>query len=234
MNRILFGAIATGLAAATANASILIDSFETTQTCLANSASPNVSNTVNGAGIIGSEREMFADWIMGANDVQEIANSSNDGYLNFNLGADTAGMGKIVWDGPDNNTGVFDPTGLGGVDLTDGGVDSQLTVRIVFDDLPISLRFRVYSDAANYSEYYLMAPGGIFGAIDVPIPYASFNVAGGAGADFTNVGAIELGLFPDMAATDVQIDFIQTDVPSPAPLALAGLAGLAGAKRRRR
>jgi MYXO-CTERM domain-containing protein len=79
-----------------------------------------------------------------------------------------------------------------------------------------------------------MLPGGIFGAVDVDVLYSAFSVAGGTGADFSNVGAIDLGIFPDLAGTDLQIDFIKTDVPSPGPLALAGLAGILGTTRRRR
>ena len=232
MNRIMLGAIMTGLASATANAGILIDSFETTQSCTANMASPSDASALAGPGIIGGEREMFADWMMGANDVQEIANSSSDGLLSFSLGADTAGMGKLIWDGPDNSTAVFNPLGLGGVDLTDGGVDDRLVVAVVFDDLPASLRFRVYSDAANYSQYYLMLPGGIFGAVSLEIPYAAFATVAGSGADFSNVGAIELGIFPDMEATDISIDSIET-APTPGSLALAGVVGILGLKRRR-
>ena len=67
--------------------------------------------------------------------------------------------------------------------------------------------------------------------------FASFSTISGTGADFTNVGAIELEIQGKFPATDLQLDFIKsgtTVIPEPSTVVLTGLGLLAFVLYRRR
>jgi hypothetical protein len=234
MNKLIFGTMASGLLAAAANG-VIIDTFDISQSAVATMGGGDQANTAAGASILGGERELFSDHMMGGGSISAVSNAAADGLLSFSSDAGTFGMGKIVWDGNDNNTGVFNPTGLGGVDFTEGGSHDRLVIRVYSADLPAELRFTFYTDAGNTSEASLMIPGGIFApGGDVELPYASFTTMAGAGADWTNIGAIRMEILPSGPDTDLRIDFLQTATPAPGALAIAGFAGMLGARRRRR
>lgn len=238
MKTFIFGVIVSGVAAATANG-MIIDTFETGQTVVADMNTTTDMNSVSGPGILGGERDLSAFWTNGPNDVEHVANASNDGLLSFSLGADTSGTGDAVWDGTDASRGLaVNYTGLGGVDLTGGGTDDRLGVKLVFNDLPsTTLSFWIYTDQSNWSHASIILPAGIgitLPMLEIDILYSNFVVGGGTGADFSNVGAIVMEIAPEFPSADTQIDFIETDTPAPGTLALTGLAGLVGFRRRRR
>ena len=56
------------------------------------------------------------------------------------------------------------------------------------------VKLRIYSDATHWSEFTTTVPESVGGAIDkqVVFDFATPSSTGGGGADFTEVGAIEL------------------------------------------
>ena len=107
---------------------------------------------------------------------------------------------------------------------------------VVFDDLPVDLSVRVWSDANNASNAVVSLPGGITSLTNVSVLFSAFSTTHGAGADFSNVGMVELVVGPGMAATDVLVDTIYTEfVPEPSSLLLIGMSfcGLLVINRRR-
>jgi len=233
MNKLILGTLTTGLLASAANG-VIIDTFDLSQSAVANSGGDQAT-LADGASVIGGERELFADYMMGGGSISSVANQAADGLLSFSSDAGTFGMGMIIWDGDDNSTGVFNPIGLGGVDFTEGGTQDRIVVGVYSADLPAELRFTFYTDAGNTSEASLMIPGGILAPGGTyELPYAAFGVMAGGGADWTNIGAIRMEILPAGPDADLRLDFIATATPTPGALAVAGLAGMLGARRRRR
>ncbi|MGV6852311.1 MAG: prealbumin-like fold domain-containing protein [bacterium] len=120
-----------------------------------------------------------------------------------------SGDSTITWDA-DLDPLALDPVGLGGVDLTQAGTQDAIELRILFADLNATLNLNVFTDAANFSSTSLNFANTVNSTV-VVIPYSSFTVSGGTGADFANVGAIQLSVDgTSVPGLDVQIELIQT------------------------
>ena len=66
---------------------------------------------------------------------------------------------------------------------------------VLLNDASLDLQFLVYTDAANFSVADVVLPGGGIPAGPggtLVVDFHSFVVAGGGGADFSDVGAVEL------------------------------------------
>ena len=186
-----------------------------------------------GAGILGTEQDMAIEvnsgtgWLTLAADEFDVFGEDLD-LLSHSHDASITGQSWITWDGVADT-----PTGLGGVDLTEGGLSSVFEFDVIMDDFAVDLTFTVWTDAANWSVGTIALPGGIPfnpGQTFV-LPYADFTVGGGTGADFENVGAIELLIDGQIPGTDLLLGIIQT--PEPGTASLIMLGALALLRRRR-
>jgi len=216
-----------------AQADIIIDSFDVSQRLDANSGTPVAEGSVTGAGIIGigGERDSRASYDSAPNEVVLEANAGSNSLPNFSIGADTRGGADVVWDGVDGSS-TINFTGLGGIDLTDGGALDRIAVKVAFDDLAVDVILEVYTNSSSSSTATINLPGGIFAPQTHEVLFSSFSTLGTGPADFTNVGAIVLKIDDKFAATDLQLDFIKA-TPEPATLGLLGL-GLPLLRKRRR
>lgn len=118
--------------------------------------------------------------------------SISRGEFTTSFGGGSTTVGYVIWDGVDGlpGHGSIDFTGLGGVDLTVGATLDGLLLRVTSTDVPGTVNVTVYSDGGNFSTISFGVPGGIGVATDYFLPFASFGVGGGAGADFADTGAI--------------------------------------------
>ena len=136
--------------------------------------------------------------------------------LDHRQGGDSKAISTIIWDG-DATLSSINHTGLGGIDFTqDGSTALRLSV-FTFDypnTNPVIIRFVVYSSATNFSTHSITLNNAINSSTILDFPYSSFTTVGGAGANFTNVGAIVLEIDGFLHnAIDVQIDYIGTNSP---------------------
>ncbi len=170
-------------------------------------------------------------------------------------GSTDSALDDINSSGPGfNGADLIDFTGLGGVDLTVGGSLNAMLVDVFSVDVDSVIAFNVWSDDNNVShgvvylsqgtnqEFYLEYTDFEQGRYDFTYNSTDFmleewvdltGVTGGA--DFANVGAIEMIIFGD-AAFDMQLDLIgasSTIVPAPGALVLLG-GGLLGVGLLRR
>jgi uncharacterized repeat protein (TIGR01451 family) len=193
-------------------ATVAIDDFSVAQGPYSLSAPAQIGLTnggvVSDAGILGSERDIQTTLLNGAfNNIDVIAFG---GQLSHSQGATVTATTLVVWDGADGDQTTIDPTGLGGVDLTDGGTQDALRVRLASADLGSTLIIEIFTDGANSSTATLSLAGGALNQ-DFDVPYSSFVVNLGTGADLTNVGAIALTIDGSaVAALDVIIELLQT------------------------
>ncbi|GJM10425.1 MAG: hypothetical protein DHS20C11_27010 [Lysobacteraceae bacterium] len=165
---------------------------------------PGTTATSVAAGV-GGERSIEATVLAGAFLLVDVTG----GTLSHAQSPGTTSTTNVQWDGMDMSP-MLDPIGLGGVDLTDGGIHNAVAITLLFADLNAVLTFNIYTDGANASTYTLVLPGGANNQLLV-LPYSDFTTLLGAGADPTNVGAIEM--FIDGSTTaglDVQVNLLET------------------------
>jgi hypothetical protein len=213
--------------------SITIDAWTVDQTTTASSPAGSASTVVTGVGILGGEREISVTRTSGP----VVTMSSGSGSLAYGQIAGALGTGTVIWDGVDGG-GTLDPTGLGGVDFTDGAASTAITIPILFSDLPGVLRLTAYTDGANWSQAVIGLPGNIppDPQSALTVLFSSFSVLGGSGADFGNIGAFVLEVDgTGHAGLDLETGTIET-VATPELhtvfLIGAGLAGLSLRARR--
>jgi len=191
-----------------------IDGFTTTQ--VAEAAPPLPSSAISqliDSSVLGGERDIWVELTESTNIISSVKLASSGGNLYLATGPGTTGNAKVVWDGIDSSAQLVNPTGLGGIDLTqdnDGNTMTGIALTSGADHPNAKITMRIYTDANNWSEFTTTvpeSPGGM--AID----QATFNfddvptASSGSGADFTNVGALEL-TFEGVSAVDGQVALI--------------------------
>jgi hypothetical protein len=244
MRRIIQATMVSGLVflgSPTLHAVFTVDTFNATQTNRVTGTPSGYksaftfSNAVTTA-VVGGQRDIFLErTTVGSVDLlTATVNSGILGALSFSTPPGVAGRATIVWDGIDGLVST-NFTGLGSVDLTQGGFNNAFEISR-YSDLGASLEFGVYTDESNFSLFTTTVPSGASVFVPALIPFSSFTIGGGSGASFANVGAISLRI--DGTAnpgTDVVLDYIvAVPEPSSAVLGLLGACGLALSRRRRR
>lgn len=201
---------------------VTIDSFTTNQATLTDPPGGN-SVATGGADIIGTRRGLWIKNLAGAGPSSA---SVAAGALSLSITAttpDSRGEARLSWDG-DTNALVLSPTGLGNVNLATGNA-SGFRLDFTSSTVVAEIEITVYDDAANFSRAVRRVPA-LAGAQSVSIPFAEFRVAGGTGADFASVGAIEMTVrggegtitldqvtttAPTVGATKVDTQIVDTD-----------------------
>ncbi|HEY8492859.1 MAG TPA: hypothetical protein VIN04_03130 [Myxococcota bacterium] len=222
------GAVAWTLAGP-AGAVVVIDGFDTQQVLqipAGGSGAASASGVIAAPQAIGGERDAIASRDMGSGFVDLLVNpSGTDSSLSFALGA-SPGAATIVWDGPDGNAETLDSDGLGGIDLTQGGVNTGLQVR-ARSDLATELVFTITGASGGVSDATLDLPAGT-AYRQLFLPFSAF----GTPELFANAGSLSLQIAGE-PGLDVQIALVAAPEPSGAGVALAVLAALAFCHRRR-
>ena len=184
-----------------------IDHFTTDQGPIESTSGTPVTSSLADANALGGVRDLQITATAGPGkaSIRTMAASSD---LRYSTESETAGEAIVQWDA----TAGFPvtPTGLGSVDLTQGNTQNALVVTSLFNDLSITLTFKIYTDASNWSSLAVVLPGGQDGgSIKYYWPFAGFEVGGGTGADFGSVGAVEL-IITGGSARDLTIHDVST------------------------
>jgi hypothetical protein len=181
-----------------------------------------VSSSSTAGSMLGGNREVIATATAGLpfQRLQAESNLGNASFFSHSQDSTITGNTLLIYDG---GGGIgLNPTGLGGIDVTNAGAIDQIGIRVSLDDLPVDLVLTAYTDAGNVSEFTLSLPGGIFSDQDFFINFASFTPTAGAGADFTNLGALTLFVDGVNQSTDLIFDFIANGQAVPEPVSVAG------------
>ena len=190
-----------------------IDGFTTAQKAEAIPPLPSSQpSTLNDPAVMGGERDLFVELTSGSDIFSSVSLISGGGLLRLASDTTVAGNAKIVWDGQDSNAIGVDPIGLGGVDFTkfNGNTMTGILLAVGADHPNCVVKLRVYTDANHWTEYTTTVPETPGGAATKAVTFnfddAPTSSAGG-GADFANVGAVEL-TFVGVSAVDGQVSLV--------------------------
>ena len=228
------------VAGAGAQAAFVIDDFSTSQALIRDTTTDGSAvwaALACGAGIIGGCRDLYITKTGdAADDAAGLGVSAfvSGGRLGYSQDTGQSGIGIVRWDGA--NVGpAIDTNGLGGLNLTAGGVVG-IRVQVLSADLGFPFTFQAWLDGNNDNTFSLFSDTEVAAAGPGVYDFLFSNFVGGPAddLDFSRVGALQLvlnnGVINDL---DIQIDIIQ-NIPEPGTLALVGatLLGLGAARRR--
>ena len=190
-----------------------IDGFTTFQ--MVEASPPTISSdaqTLLDPAVMGGERDLYVELTQSTNPISSVTLAASGGNLFVASGPGATGNVKIAWDGTDGNARAVNPTGLNGVDLTksNGNTMTGIALTSGADHPNAKIMLRIYSDANNWSEFTTIVPESVGGAA---AGQAIFNfddlptTQSGQGANFSNVGALEL-TFEGVTAVDAQVSLI--------------------------
>ena len=228
-------AIAFTAFTAPTHANVVIDSFDVNQSI---TAPPTTFGFVDGptSSIIGGQRDATVSRSGGATSVQFESNLNIPGALLFSTNFSASGIAVIQYDGADNSS-AFNPTGLGGIDVTQSGVNKGVSITGGADLPGATILFELFTNATQFSSFLFATPVDGSGLTTSFIPFTSFTGT----ADPTNLGALRVTLTnPTNADVALQLTAFTPPlaiVPEPSALGLvvtAGLSGLFFTRRRRR
>ena len=166
-------------------------------------------------GVVGSERDLSLELTSATGGLSLNANAFNQELLEFNSSTTAVGIATIVWDGVDGDALTVDPTGLGGVDLTDAGLSTGFKLVAGVDQDGVTITVRVHTDANSVSDSTMnVANTGGPASDALLVLFSSFTQSSGATgpADFTDVGAIEL-IITGVTAADGQFGLASSQGP---------------------
>ena len=216
----LFSVLAlTTLSVGSAQA-LTIYTFSTNQVVYDGIGGGATSSTVSDAlNILGTERTISVEQLgPGATPSSVSINVGTSGLLTLG-NTDAFSVSKIVYNG-------IGGSGLGGVDVTEGGTLDTFSLFVVLGDFPTDIALTV-SDGTNTASLMQTTP---FLAINVPLLFEYSSFAGDP-VDFTMIEYISIDLITTHPMADLQlaiIDFVgTTSVPEPGVLAVLGF-GLIG------
>ena len=175
----------------------MIDAFDITSQLITASRAGGTTAAASAAALeaIGGERDLYAQLTSADGSLTLDANTNTPGVFEASYSGQATGSYRIIWDAKASETVVTNPTGLNHVDLTNGGLSQGIGMTIGADH-DTSFTVLVYTDANDWSQATITVPadsGDSGAAIDnVLVPFSSFTIGAGSGANFSNVGAVEL------------------------------------------
>lgn len=206
-----------------ATADVIIDSFDTAYTLAANAGMNSASF---GSSAIGGETDVGLMAMNGQVSVE--SDFDGQGLLRYQQGLLVSSITEIVWDGTDSDPGNLASNGLGGVDLTSGGTDTGIQYTIRSLDTFVNLLFIAYSPSGDSSILTALAGPISTASSNAPssvfVPFGDFTPSSGSGADFQNIGALELNITSPFATVLDIAEIRSTAKPIPAPAAAPLLA----------
>ena len=201
----------------------VVDLFSTAQAVQTNTVGGTAFNQAGNAddsSILGGFRDLFVGLVRkdaATPSINRVSMVVGADVLAFNNDPGVKGYGEVVWDGSAAYTvaGAYNVTGLGGIDLTEGGTKGAFAIETISADANWNFEVVAYTGATRWTRINFLAterPSGTPGTETTEIPFAGFTDASNCGAvnpapgvnritcgssgpvDFANLGALVLRL----------------------------------------
>jgi len=213
---------------------VLIDDYSATaQSVTADSGTPTNTDFASASEVVGGERDVEVINTAGVGQITVLVDTVPQTLSIGSLGNAT-GSALLQYDGNDGSISL-DPTGLSNVSLTGDATGTTadpaagLVVLSRSDAAGELLTITVYTDAGNSSSTTIAVPLNPTTTVETFVPFSSFSIVSGAGADFTDVGAIEasvtLAIDSDVIASIIESrrpGIVAASVPNILPIDLSG------------
>jgi uncharacterized repeat protein (TIGR01451 family) len=196
----------------------MIDSFGSTMQYVIGSAHAGMSGSsaMSTPDAIGSHRNLYVQLTSPGGAISLGADADFPGILDFASNSASTGTYTVNWDGSNNNPAILNPSGLGGVDLTSQGAATGFAFNAAADRPNSTLTLKVYTNSVNWSYATVQlantADGSLTSGGSQFVSFSSFVTGGGTGANFANVGAVQLSI-TNPATGDGQVGPIVTAGP---------------------
>ena len=160
---------------------------------------------------VGFERDLIVELTSGgAGEFVQL--DSQLGRLLITSTTNAQGEFTVVYDGDDDDGDTLNPIGLGGIDVTNSGVNTAIKVRIRADQAGANLRIRAFTDATHFSDSQPL-PFPIPGTnvdTDAIFYFSDFQAGTGAAgvADATDIGALEMSVQTTTDATNGRVTLL--------------------------
>ena len=213
---------------------VLIDDYSlTSQSVTADNATPTNTSFSTASEVVGGERDIEVTNTAGVGQITVLVDA---GPATLSIGSLGNGEGTALlqYDGTDGSI-ALDATGLSSVSLTGDPTGTTpdpaagLIVLTRSDAAGETLTVTVYTDAANFSTTTITVPLDLSNTVETFVPFSSFVVGSGTGADFTDVGAIEasvtLAVDSDVIASIIESrrsGIVAASMPNLLPVDLGG------------
>jgi hypothetical protein len=200
--RYVLGLALAASVAPPAAAQLVVDNFSTTQSVSLSTPSSSISQEVSGSGILGGVRMIRL--------TQGALAGSESGVVSGNtltLSTTTEADLEVWWDGVDDD--AFTPTGLGGLDLTNGGQFDRFVLNVTANSLPAdTMRMVIWIDGGNRCEVQFAMPVGM-----LSLPFASFTSCSGTATPSSasqSAGLVQLRTVFRPGAWSFQLGLVQS------------------------
>jgi len=138
--------------------------------------------------------------------------------LTIGSSAFNTGLGRFSFDG--NTDSVLSPTGLGSIDLTDGGTANAFLAGVRFNDVASEFSVTLYShNGTETATGSVIVPGmlsDLSTVTDISLPFSTFTTS--AGFSFSQVSAVGFQTTTS-AGGDLILDYVRTGTGQVNPVA---------------
>lgn len=149
---------------------LVVDDFSADQSANHSAINSSTTNEVGGlTGVLGGVRTLRLTQGASAGALSGVVSGGT-----LTMTTDTAGDLEIWWDGVDDDS--FTPTGLGAMDLTNGGAFDRFRLQVSSNSLPVdSMRMQIWMNGGDRCEVQFAMPSG-----PLELPFSSFTNCTGA------------------------------------------------------
>jgi uncharacterized repeat protein (TIGR01451 family) len=169
------------------------------------------ASAVDNPNVVGDERDLIVELTDGAAG-EFVQLDSQQNRLLITSTTNAQGEFTVVYDGDDDDGDTLNATGLGGLDLTDAGVNTAIKVRIRADQVGANLRLRLFTDATHFSDSQPLnfAIPGTNVDTDAIFYFEDFVAGAGAAgaASAANVGAMQMVVETTTDATNGRVTLL--------------------------